>query len=91
MFSIYAFSYYREVSAVEPILTICKQPFEYTDNLLGDCITESLHRILASAYNGDFESFNSIMLNDQLDNFVKASVFKTFIVLNHMKIYPGKT
>ncbi|MEI8026860.1 MAG: DUF1186 domain-containing protein [Pseudomonadota bacterium] len=85
MFSIYTLSYFRETSALEPILAICKQPIEYTDELLGDCITESLHRILASTYNGDFESFKPIILDAQLDEFVRASVFRTFIVLYHWK------
>ena len=85
MFSIYTLSYFRETSALEPILAICKQPIEYTDELLGDCITESLHRILASTYNGGFESFKPIILDAQLDEFVRASVFRTFIVLYHWK------
>ena len=85
MFSIYTLAYYRDVAALEPLLTICKQPIEYTDSLLGDCITEGLDRILASTYNGYFEIFKSIIINDELDEFVRSAVFRTFIILYHWK------
>jgi hypothetical protein len=88
IFSIYTLAYFRDVSAQELILRICKQPIEYTEELLGDGITENLHRILASTFSGDFESYKSIILNRQLDQYVRASVFRTFIVLYHWKSIP---
>ena len=83
IFSIYTLCYFRESSALEPILAICRQPIEHTDKLLGDAITEDLHRLLASTYNGEFTSLKAIILNRKFDEFLRASVFRTFIALYH--------
>jgi len=84
-FSYYTLSYFREGSALEPLLKICNEPIELADGLLGDSITEDLHRLLASIYNGDYPSFKAIILNDRLDEFVRGAVLRTFLSLYRWK------
>ena len=49
--------------------------------LLGDVITESLGRILASTYNGNLNMLLEVIKNTDLNEFIRAGAFDTFQIL----------
>jgi hypothetical protein len=80
--ALFMLGYFQEKSAFEHVLAICHLPAEFTDILLGDSITEELHKILASTFNGDWARLREIITDRNIDEFVRTAAFRAHFVLH---------
>lgn len=84
--ALYLLSKFREKQAFYRVITIMSFPNEWPENILGDTITEDLHKIVASLYNGDLESIHAIIENTGINTWSRNAALKTLLVLVKEKI-----
>ncbi|WP_245436696.1 DUF1186 domain-containing protein [Mesorhizobium tamadayense] len=65
----------RDSQACQPLLRLLRRPFEETDRLLGDTVTETLSRIVAGVFDGDAEALFGIIADRSIDEFIRDAVF----------------
>jgi len=71
----------RDVESFVPLLVLLTQPADELDWILGDCVTETLSKVVASLFNGDEQAlFQSIRRPDQ-DTFVRSALLGAATVL----------
>ena len=51
------------------------------EKIAGDIITEDLHRIFASTYDGDPRPLERLVEGDAVDEYVRSAAIRTFLVL----------
>jgi hypothetical protein len=72
---------FREPRALAPLVKICHLPEDDLEFLLGDVITESLGSILASVCKDDIAPIQSIVENEELDEFVRSAALSALVTL----------
>jgi hypothetical protein len=79
--ALYLLAQFREKQAFHRVIKIMSLPNEWPEDLLGDTITEDLHNIVASLYNGDLASIHAIIENTDIDTWSRNAALKTLLVL----------
>jgi hypothetical protein len=72
---------WREKSAFRPLARLLRQPSELLDRLLGDAITETSHKVMASVYDGDPQPLYDIILDENADEFIRSRMSEALIIL----------
>jgi Protein of unknown function (DUF1186)/SEC-C motif len=84
--ALYLLAKFREKEAYPRAIKIMSLPDDWPENILGDTITEDLHNILASLYNGDLASIHTIIEDPKLNTWSRNAALKTLLVLVKEKI-----
>ncbi|MHC1767345.1 MAG: DUF1186 domain-containing protein [Verrucomicrobiia bacterium] len=82
-FAIYLLAQFREKAAYPLLVRIVGAPGEIPFDLFGDTITEGLHRILASVYDGNPELLQGLVENEAANEYVRNAAINSFVVLEH--------
>lgn len=87
MLALYLLAEFREKRAFPIIIKIITyKNQEKVDDLLGDVITEGLSRILASTYDGNIDSLYNIIINTELNEYIRSATFRTLEILQKYNI-----
>ena len=79
--SSYLLAKLRSITAYKYFIETCKLSDEYLDLLLGDSLTEGLHQLLGSTFNGDLDSLSKIIFDDKLNVFARDAAVRSYLVL----------
>ena len=72
---------WREKSAYWPLAVLLRLPGDVLDTILGDCITETTHRVMAAVFDGDPEPLYAIIRDPEADEFVRSKMCQTIAML----------
>lgn len=72
---------WREKSAYWSLAVLLRLPRDVLDTILGDCITETTHRVMASVFDGDPDPLYEIIRDSEADEFVRAKMCQTIAML----------
>ena len=65
----------RDTRLYRPLLALLARPSDETDVLLGDAITGTLSRVMASIFDGDPAPLLGLLANPEIDEFIRWNVF----------------
>jgi len=77
------FGEWRETSAYRPLARLLRCPPDALEELLGDCITETAHRVMAAVFDGDPQPLYDIILDPEAEEFVRSRMSETLAMLVH--------
>ena len=83
LYSVYLLAQFQEKRAYPIIVKLVSGPDDTAYDLLGDCITEDLGRILASMFDGDTGLVEQMIEDDSLDDFVRSAGLRTLAILHY--------
>jgi hypothetical protein len=83
LFALFLLAQFREKRAYAPIVKMFSAPGETAFDLAGDTVTDGLNRILGSVYDGNPALLQSLVENDEADEFVRDAAINAFLVLEH--------
>jgi len=72
---------WREKSAYWPLAVFLRLPPDVLQTILGDCITETSHRVMAAVFDGDPEPLHQIIRDPEADEFVRAKMLQTIAIV----------
>jgi uncharacterized protein len=72
---------WREKSAYRSLAALLRVPGDVLDTILGDCITETTHRVMAAVFDGDPEPLYAIIRDSEADEYVRAKMLQTIAML----------
>ena len=72
---------WRAKSAYWPLAVLLRSPRDVLEPILGDSITETVHRVMASVFDGDPEPLYAIIRDPEADEFVRAKMCQTIAML----------
>lgn len=81
LYAMFILAEFREQKAFELILKIADLPDEWPEDLLDDIITEDLHRIIASVYNGDIQAIKSLIEKPAINTWAQNALLHTLLTL----------
>jgi hypothetical protein len=79
--ALFLLAQFREKKAFPFILELASLPEEYVENLLGDIVTENLHQVLGSVYDGNLDSLKAFIEARELNIWSRDAGLKTLLVL----------
>lgn len=82
---------WREKSAYWPLAVFLRLPRDVLETILGDCITETTHRVMAAVFDGDPEPLYGIIRDSEADEFVRAKMCQTIAMLTRRGELPRET
>ncbi len=81
LFAIFLLSQFQEKSAFTSIIRLARLPEEDLDSLIGDCITEDLHRFIAATYNDDLLAIKNLIEDVNVNEWSRKAGLKSLIIL----------
>jgi Protein of unknown function (DUF1186)/SEC-C motif len=72
---------WREKSAYWSLAVLLRLPGEVLDSILGDCITETTHRVMAAVFDGDPDPLYEIIRDPEADEYVRAKMCQAIAML----------
>jgi hypothetical protein len=72
---------WRETSAYRPLVAFLRRPSEALDVAIGDAITTTSHRVIASVFDGDPQPLFDLILDPSADEFVRAGMCEALAML----------
>ena len=81
LFAVFLLSQFQEKSAFEAIIRLARLPENDLDSLIGDCITEDLHRFIASTYNGDLLAIKNLIEDIEVNEWSRKAGLKSLVIL----------
>jgi hypothetical protein len=81
LFAMYLLAQFREKRAYRPIVKIFSTPGDVPEELAGDTVTEGLHQILGSVYDGDPEPLHGLIEDANVYEYVRSAALDALIVL----------
>src|SRR5262249_28274596 len=63
---------WREKAAYRPLVRLLRSPEEVVEYALGDCITETSHRVMAAVFDGDPQPLYDLILDPAADEYVRS-------------------
>ena len=83
LFALYLLAQFREQKAYPLIIRMVSIPAMESEYRFGDIVTEGLHRVLATVYNGDLTLLQALIENDSdgIDEFVQGAALRTIATL----------
>ena len=79
--SMFILSKLRETAAFPYLIKLCMMPHHTAKYFISDVTTESMAPFLASTFNGDFKSLDSIVVNQHLYEYIRGAALNAYIVL----------
>ena len=83
LFALFLLAQFREKRAYPLIVRIFSAPGETPFDLAGDTVTEGLSRIFGSVYDGNPAALQSLVENEEANEYVRSAAIDTFLVLEH--------
>ena len=71
----------REPRACGPLLRLLAGAAERVEDLLGDALTETLKRVVASVFDGDFAALQAVILNQAANEYARESLLYALVPL----------
>ncbi len=87
-FIFHLFGEWREKSAYWPLAVFLRLPPDVLNTILGDCITETSHRVMAAVFDGDPEPLYQIIRDPDADEYVRAKMLQTLAMLTRQGKLP---
>ncbi len=84
--AMFILSKFREQQAFDLIVAIAKLPDDWPDILLGDLITEDLHCVLASVYNGNLQALKNIVEDPRTYVWSRSAALNSLLILFKLKM-----
>jgi hypothetical protein len=81
LYALHLLAQFRETRAYPLVVRIASFPPDLVDRLLGDTITETLPKILASVSGGDTSLIKQLAENTEAEEFVRCSAFRALLAL----------
>src|SRR5262245_24799312 len=81
LYALFLLAQFRETRAYPHVLKLCLLEGELLDSLCGDFIPESLGRVLASVCGGDLTEIQSIVENEDADEWVRGAALDALLTL----------
>jgi hypothetical protein len=81
LYALYLLAQFREKRAYPLIINFFSLPGEISLDITGDVITEDLHRILASVYDGNDALLKNLIEDVTVNQYVRDAALRTFVVL----------
>jgi hypothetical protein len=72
---------WREKSAYRSLAALLRLPRDVLDTILGDCITETTHRVMAAVFDGDPDPLYEIIRDSEADEYVRAKMCQGLAML----------
>ena len=72
---------WREKRAYRPLAAFLRRPVEEVDPILGDAITVTAHRVMASVFDGDPTPLYDIILAPEADEFIRGRMCATLAMV----------
>ncbi len=63
---------WREKKAYRPLARLLRCESKEMDGLLGDCITETTHRVMAAVFDGDPQPLYDVILDAKADEYIRS-------------------
>jgi len=60
---------------------LLQRPTEEIEDLLGDAITETIHRVMAAVFDGDPQPLNDLILDQEADEYVRSNMCEALAML----------
>jgi Protein of unknown function (DUF1186)/SEC-C motif len=79
--AIYILAKLRAKEAFTLLISACQLPEEKSEELFGDDITERLSQYLGSTFDGDFQALRQIVVDPEIDEFIRCAAIRTHLVL----------
>ena len=83
MFALFLLSQFREKKAFESVIRLARLSEETLDYLIADCITDDLHRFIASTYNGDLSAIKNLIEDPQVNLWSRIAGLESLAILVH--------
>ncbi|MDO9562311.1 MAG: DUF1186 domain-containing protein [Bradyrhizobium sp.] len=80
-FMFHLFGEWRETKAYWPLAVFLRLPPDVLNTILGDCITETSHRVMAAVFDGDPAPLYQIIRDPEADEYVRAKLLQTVVML----------
>lgn len=80
IYALYLLAQFREVKAYPIIVDLFSIPGEKVADITGDLVTEDLHRIIASVYDGDSTLIKLLIANKDVFSFTRGSALEAFLI-----------
>ena len=80
-FIFHLFGEWRETAAYRPLARLLRCPAEEVDEIFGDGLTETAHRVMAAVFDGDPQPLYDIILDPKAEEFVRARMCETVAML----------
>jgi hypothetical protein len=63
---------WRDKSAYRPLAQLLRRPSDEIESILGDAITETTHRVMATVFDGDPKPIYDVILDSEADEFIRS-------------------
>lgn len=81
LYAMFLLAQFRETRAYPLVVRFASLPGDLVDSLCGDFITEDLGQILASVCGGDLSGIQSLIENDEIDEWVRGAAAESLLTL----------
>jgi hypothetical protein len=81
LYAMFLLAQFRETRAYPLVVRFASLPGDLLDSLCGDFITEDLGRVLASVCGGDIEGIQSVIENEEADEWVRGAALGSLVTL----------
>lgn len=81
----------RDVRALPPLLRLLREDGDTVDAYLGDAVTTTLAKMVASLFDGEPEPIFALILDSTVDDFVRQALFSACITLCHTGRIPRES
>ena len=72
---------WREKSAYGPLAVLLQLPRDVLETILGDCITETSHRVMAGVFDGDPEPLYEIIRDPEADEYIRTKMLQVIAMV----------
>lgn len=88
LFAIHLLAEWREVAAYRSLCALLRAPERTFDEILGDCLTETMPRVLASVFDGDPQPLYELALDEKADEFARDVAFDALVIVTDLDLLP---
>lgn len=81
LFAMYLLAQFREKRTYRPLVRMFSVPGEISFDLVDDTVTDRLKRLLGSVYDGDPAPLQSLIEDENINEYVRGAALDAFIVL----------
>ncbi len=81
LYAMFLLAQFREVRAYPLLIRFASLPGKLLDSLCGDFITEDLGRVLASVCGGELDGIQSVIENEDADEWVRDAALSSLVTL----------
>ena len=80
-FAFHLLGEWREKSAYRPLARFLRLPGDILHTIIGDCVTETSHRVMAAVFDGDPAPLYEIIRDPEANEFVRSRMCQTIAML----------